>query len=126
MSALSIGALAPDFTLPAEPGDPVTLSSLKGQAVVLYFYPKDSTPGCTTESCDFRDREAELRALEAGEQELRAARHHHPLRRAEQRAGRRHLRGNAPRHAALRHRRELGRGLDRTELVAHRSPSGST
>jgi peroxiredoxin Q/BCP len=65
MSELSIGALAPDFTLPAEPGDPVTLSSLKGQAVVLYFYPKDSTPGCTTESCDFRDREAALRAAGA-------------------------------------------------------------
>jgi len=65
MSTLSIGAAAPDFTLPAEPGGAVTLSSLKGQAVVLYFYPKDATPGCTTESCDFRDRETALRAAGA-------------------------------------------------------------
>ena len=61
----TVGAPAPDFSLPAEPGGLVTLSALKGQAVVLYFYPKDSTPGCTTESCDFRDREAELRAAGA-------------------------------------------------------------
>ncbi len=56
------GTPAPDFTLPAEPDGPITLSALKGQPVVLYFYPKDSTPGCTTEACDFRDRMERLQA----------------------------------------------------------------
>lgn len=46
---------APDFSLAATGGGTVTLSALKGHAVVLYFYPKDSTPGCTTEAADFRD-----------------------------------------------------------------------
>ena len=46
---------APDFTLPATGNPSFTLSSLQGQKVVLYFYPKDSTPGCTTESQNFRD-----------------------------------------------------------------------
>lgn len=50
---LSIGDLAPDFTLPANGDQTITLSALKGQKVVLYFYPKDSTPGCTTEAKDF-------------------------------------------------------------------------
>ena len=45
--ALQIGDPAPDFTLPDQNGDPVKLSELKGQRVVLYFYPKDDTPGCT-------------------------------------------------------------------------------
>jgi len=44
---------APDFTLENQEGKPVSLTSLKGQWVVLYFYPKDNTPGCTTEACDF-------------------------------------------------------------------------
>ena len=48
-----IGEKAPDFTLPANGGDTVTLSGLAGQTVVLYFYPKDDTPGCTTEALDF-------------------------------------------------------------------------
>ena len=48
-----IGEKAPDFTLPANGGDTVTLSGLAGQKVVLYFYPKDDTPGCTTEALDF-------------------------------------------------------------------------
>lgn len=52
---LAAGDLAPDFTLPDQDGNPVTLSSLRGQRVVLYFYPEAMTPGCTTESCDFRD-----------------------------------------------------------------------
>ena len=53
---LQIGDPAPDFTLPNEKEEPLTLSSLKGQRVVIYFYPKDATPGCTKEACNFRDR----------------------------------------------------------------------
>lgn len=49
------GTLAPDFTLPTDSGEPLTLSSLRGKPVVLYFYPKDDTSGCTTEACEFRD-----------------------------------------------------------------------
>jgi thioredoxin-dependent peroxiredoxin len=49
------GAPAPDFTLMSDSGEPVTLSSLRGKPVILYFYPKDNTPGCTTEACEFRD-----------------------------------------------------------------------
>ena len=47
--------LAPTFTLPNQNGDMISLEQYRGQKVVLYFYPKDSTPGCTTEACDFRD-----------------------------------------------------------------------
>lgn len=49
------GDLAPDFTLPTDTGEPLTLASLRGQWVVLYAYPKDDTSGCTTEACEFRD-----------------------------------------------------------------------
>jgi peroxiredoxin Q/BCP len=49
------GRPAPDFTLASDTGDPVTLSSLRGSPVVLYFYPKDDTPGCTTQACGIRD-----------------------------------------------------------------------
>ncbi|MEH6937941.1 thioredoxin-dependent thiol peroxidase [Bacillus sp. JJ664] len=52
---VDIGIKAPDFTLPANNGDEVSLSNYLGRKVVLYFYPKDMTPGCTTEACDFRD-----------------------------------------------------------------------
>jgi len=52
---LETGAPAPDFTLPDQDGSPVTLSSLKGKPVVLYFYPKADTPGCTTQACSVRD-----------------------------------------------------------------------
>jgi peroxiredoxin Q/BCP len=52
---LTAGALAPDFTLPTDTGEPLTLSSLRGRWVVLYAYPKDDTSGCTTEACEFRD-----------------------------------------------------------------------
>jgi len=55
MTELKIGHPAPDFTLPTDDGSEIALSSLRGQNVVLYFYPKDDTPGCTAESCDFRD-----------------------------------------------------------------------
>jgi peroxiredoxin Q/BCP len=49
------GTPAPDFTLTSDSGEEVTLSELRGKPVVLYFYPKDDTPGCTTEACEFRD-----------------------------------------------------------------------
>src|SRR5437764_3244652 len=49
------GQTAPDFTLPDQGGREVTLSQLRGTPVVLYFYPKDDTPGCTKEACAFRD-----------------------------------------------------------------------
>ena len=49
------GAPAPDFELASDEGETVTLSALRGKPVVLYFYPKDDTPGCTTEACEFRD-----------------------------------------------------------------------
>ena len=52
---LSIGDPAPDFTLSDADGNPVSLSDFKGQKIVLYFYPKDDTPGCTKEACGFRD-----------------------------------------------------------------------
>ncbi len=52
---LDIGQKAPDFTLPATGDKSITLSALKGSPAVIYFYPKDDTPGCTTEACDFRD-----------------------------------------------------------------------
>jgi peroxiredoxin Q/BCP len=52
---LTEGTLAPDFTLPTDTGEPLTLSSLRGRWVVLYAYPKDDTSGCTTQACEFRD-----------------------------------------------------------------------
>jgi peroxiredoxin Q/BCP len=56
------GESAPDFTLAADDGRQVKLSDLRGKPVVLYFYPKDDTPGCTKEACAFRDRTPELQA----------------------------------------------------------------
>lgn len=55
------GDLAPDFTLPADDGSEVTLSGLRGEKVVLYFYPKDNTSGCTTQACELRDSHATIR-----------------------------------------------------------------
>ncbi len=52
---LKVGDKAPDFSLKTESGDSVSLKSLKDKQVVLYFYPKDDTPGCTKEACGFRD-----------------------------------------------------------------------
>ena len=57
---LGTGVKAPDFSLPADDGSTVTLAGLKGRKVVLYFYPKDDTPGCTTQACGFRDRYPEI------------------------------------------------------------------
>jgi peroxiredoxin Q/BCP len=59
------GDLAPDFTLPDQNGDDVTLSALKGKPVVLYFYPKADTPGCTTQACGVRDHQADYAAAGA-------------------------------------------------------------
>ena len=55
MSELVIGAKAPAFSAPDQSGKVVSLADFKGKKVVLYFYPKDDTPGCTTEACSFRD-----------------------------------------------------------------------
>lgn len=52
---LKVGGKAPDFNLPSSTGEKVSLKSLKGKIVVLFFYPKDDTPGCTKEACGFRD-----------------------------------------------------------------------
>ena len=57
---LTIGTPAPDFTLSDKNGNPVTLSSLRGRRVVLYFYPKDNTPGCTRQACAFAASYAEF------------------------------------------------------------------
>ncbi|MFC4556840.1 thioredoxin-dependent thiol peroxidase [Virgibacillus kekensis] len=59
------GKKAPDFTLANQDGDEVSLSDFKGKHVVLYFYPKDMTPGCTTEACDFRDAQESFSELDA-------------------------------------------------------------
>jgi thioredoxin-dependent peroxiredoxin len=55
MIKVKVGEVAPDFTLPDQDGKPVSLSSLKGKVVVLFFYPKDFSAGCTREVCHFRD-----------------------------------------------------------------------
>ena len=62
---LEIGDAAPDFTLPDQNGDAVTLSDLRGKPVVLYFYPKANTPGCTTQACGVRDHKADYAKLDA-------------------------------------------------------------
>jgi peroxiredoxin Q/BCP len=59
---LAPGDPAPDFTLNDADGNPVSLSSLRGQRVIVYFYPAAMTPGCTTEACDFRDSLSSLAA----------------------------------------------------------------
>lgn len=61
MGSLKEGQKAPDFTLESSEGGKVKLSSLRGKKVVLYFYPRDNTPGCTREACAFRDGLARLR-----------------------------------------------------------------
>lgn len=62
---VDVGSLAPDFSLPNHDGEMISLSDYRGNFVVLYFYPKDNTPGCTTEACEFRDSITELKDLEA-------------------------------------------------------------
>lgn len=66
MPELTTGTAAPDFELPDQEGKPVRLSDYRGRsAVVIYFYPKDDTTGCTIEACKFRDEEARFRAAGA-------------------------------------------------------------
>lgn len=60
MMSIETGKKAPDFILPASNGNDVQLSDFIGKNVVLYFYPKDMTPGCTTQACDFRDKHADF------------------------------------------------------------------
>jgi peroxiredoxin Q/BCP len=62
MTSLKQGDKAPEFTAKDQNGNPISLSQFKGKKVVLYFYPKDSTPGCTAEACDFRDNYQGLKA----------------------------------------------------------------
>jgi peroxiredoxin Q/BCP len=65
VTMVEIGQTVPDIPLPASNGKTVSLADFRGKIVVLYFYPKDLTPGCTTEACDFRDRFDELSKLGA-------------------------------------------------------------
>jgi thioredoxin-dependent peroxiredoxin len=55
-----VGDMAPDFRLPSTRGKETSLNEFRGKDVILYFYPKDDTPGCTTEACSFRDHESDL------------------------------------------------------------------
>lgn len=64
MSILTQGSLAPDFDLPTDGGSRIKLSELKGRKVVLYFYPKDNTSGCTVEAIDFSARQADFEAAD--------------------------------------------------------------
>ena len=79
---LEQGTQAPDFDLPDENGDAVKLSDLKGQTVVLYFYPKADTPGCTTQACGIRDHlpdytEAGVRVLGVSPDPVKAVKKFH-------------------------------------------------
>lgn len=62
---LKEGDKAPSFSLPSDNGETISLKDLKGKTVVLYFYPKDMTPGCTQEACDFRDAQAKFKKSNA-------------------------------------------------------------
>lgn len=59
---VSIGDPAPDFTLPSDTRGDISLADYRGKKLVIYFYPKDMTPGCTTQACDFRDNHEHLQA----------------------------------------------------------------
>ncbi|MGF1625903.1 MAG: thioredoxin-dependent thiol peroxidase [Alphaproteobacteria bacterium] len=63
--AIDVGDKVPDLTMPTDGGGTVSLADLKGRKVVLYFYPKDDTPGCTTEACGFRDAMPDFSGIDA-------------------------------------------------------------
>lgn len=65
MKNIAIGEQAPDFTLTAADGSPVSLGQFRGRRVLLYFYPKNMTPACTQEACDFRDAYPDITARDA-------------------------------------------------------------
>lgn len=62
---LKIGDKAPEFTLPADTNENISLKQFRGKKVIIYFYPKDNTPGCTKEACDFRDNFSQFKQHEA-------------------------------------------------------------
>ena len=62
---LAIGDTIPDFCLPNQDEEEICFRDIKGKWIVLYFYPKDNTPGCTTQACDFTQAEADFRSLDA-------------------------------------------------------------
>jgi|SRR5690625_431501 len=62
---IEVGKHAPDFTLKNQDGEDIRLSNFRGKHVVLYFYPKDMTPGCTNQACDFRDQHEHFKQLDA-------------------------------------------------------------
>lgn len=61
MTPLKVGDQAPDFSGPNEKGETISLADFKGQKLILFFYPKDNTPGCTAEACNLRDNYSELK-----------------------------------------------------------------
>jgi hypothetical protein len=61
MNELAVGSKAPEFSAPDQSGKTVSLADFKGRTVVIYFYPKDDTPGCTTQACSYRDGYAEFK-----------------------------------------------------------------
>ena len=65
MAKVEVGKKAPDFTLPATDDEEITLSSFRGQTVVLYFYPRDNTPGCTQQGLDFTDKYKQFKKCDA-------------------------------------------------------------
>lgn len=65
LNMLETNQMAPDFTLPDQNGNDVTLSSFRGKKVILYFYPKDNTPGCTKEACSLNEAKEDLSGLNA-------------------------------------------------------------
>jgi thioredoxin-dependent peroxiredoxin len=62
---VDVGSAAPEFTLPDQSGEPVSLADFRGRRVVVYFYPKADTPGCTTQACGIRDHAADYDAADA-------------------------------------------------------------
>src|SRR3954469_18725238 len=63
--SVDVGSPAPDFTMPTDGGGEVSLSALRGKKVVLYFYPKDDTSGCTKQACGFRDTLPDFSGIDA-------------------------------------------------------------